>query len=134
MREGSSWSTLASSEGLCAAAMCTISEDASTKKQALIRKAPVGEFGAWIIAQASGCAFWLRVVNRNYPPPPVFRICGKQRSCRRAILDLRKAKDLQVRFSDLWQILGLAVSNQRRVRSSAVALDLVQTHGVPPTP
>jgi len=41
-REGSSWSILESSAGLCAAATDAISAEASARKEALIGEAPVG--------------------------------------------------------------------------------------------
>jgi hypothetical protein len=43
------------------------------------------------------------VVNHNYPTPPVFRMCGRERTCGRVILYVWQRKDLGGHSLDVWQ-------------------------------
>jgi hypothetical protein len=46
------------------------------------------------------------------PTPRGSRICGSQRTCRRAFLDLWQAKELQANFAEVWQAKGLRSEKQ----------------------
>src|SRR5712664_2938879 len=49
-----------------------------------------------------------RLVNIRPPTPPVFRMCGKQRTLSLINLEVWQTNKLRARFSDLWQMLDLA--------------------------
>ncbi len=49
--------------------------------------------------------------NKKSLPPRGFRMCGKQRACRRVILEVWQAKELETRFADLWQGKNLRESS-----------------------
>jgi hypothetical protein len=52
------------------------------------------------VAEVPERGAWLTEIR---PTPRFFRMCGKQRTCRRAILDVWQGKELREDFSDVWQ-------------------------------
>src|SRR5713226_8517267 len=48
------------------------------------------------------------LVNIRPPAPPVFRMCGKQRTLSLMNLEVWQINELWTQFSDLWQMLDLA--------------------------